>query len=150
MPVLAEIKVRSPKEGDLLRGRTPGRVRAHVCSRPIAGISIVTEPLDFGGSVASSGAWPASSTPDLRKDFIREARGMEERPTPVPRPCLTVRARPSCSRDARRGPGVRPGDARRGPRRTSSSAPGPRRSRRHPGINNRNILVGETDDGDVR
>jgi indole-3-glycerol phosphate synthase len=79
MPVLSEIKVRSPKEGDLLRGRTLAELAAAYLSRPVAGISVVTEPDDFGGSVdtirlvASLG-----DAPILRKDFLRDRTGLEE------------------------------------------------------------------------
>ena len=40
MPVLSEIKVRSPKEGDLLRGRTPEELARAYASRPIAAASL--------------------------------------------------------------------------------------------------------------
>ncbi len=79
MPVLAEIKVRSPKEGDLLRGRTPEELARAYASRPIAGISIVTEPDDFGGSLdLIRRVAPLVDAPILRKDFIRTAAGLEE------------------------------------------------------------------------
>src|SRR2546423_12672662 len=51
LPVLSEIKVRSPKEGDLLRGRAPETLAAAMATAPIAGLSVVTEPADFGGDV---------------------------------------------------------------------------------------------------
>ena len=52
LPVLSEIKVRSPKEGDLLRGRDPVALAKTMSARPVAGISVVTEPRDFGGSLS--------------------------------------------------------------------------------------------------
>ena len=51
MPVLSEIKVRSPKEGDLLRGRAPEALAGEMAACPIAGLSVVTEPEDFGGDL---------------------------------------------------------------------------------------------------
>ena len=79
MPVLSEIKVRSPKEGDLLRGRVPEELARTYAARPIAGISIVTEAVDFGGSLdLIRRVAPLVDAPVLRKDFIRDARGMEE------------------------------------------------------------------------
>lgn len=79
LPVLAEIKVRSPKEGDLLRGRTPDDLARAYASRPIAGISVVTEPIDFGGSLdLIRRISPLVDVPILRKDFIRDSAGMEE------------------------------------------------------------------------
>ena len=79
MPVLSEIKVRSPKEGNLLRGRTPEDLARVYASRPIAGLSVVTEPLDFGGSVdIIRRVVQIVDAPVLRKDFIHEVSGMEE------------------------------------------------------------------------
>ena len=51
LPVLSEIKVRSPKEGDLLGGRAPEALAAAMAGAPIAGLSVVTEPTDFGGDL---------------------------------------------------------------------------------------------------
>jgi len=51
LPVLSEIKVRSPKEGDLLRGRAPETLAAAMATAPIAGLSVVTEAADFGGDL---------------------------------------------------------------------------------------------------
>ena len=71
--VLSEIKPRSPKEGDLLRGRDPVELARHMARCPIAGLSVVTEPKHFGGSlemlerVASAVALPV-----LQKDFFTE------------------------------------------------------------------------------
>ena len=79
LPVLSEIKVRSPKEGDLLRGRAPDDLARAYASRPIAGISVVTEPIDFGGSLDLIRLIsPLVDVPILRKDFIRDPAGMEE------------------------------------------------------------------------
>lgn len=79
MPVLSEIKVRSPKEGDLLRGRTPSALAAVYLSRPIAGISVVTEFEQFGGSVETiRTVTRLGDAPILRKDFLRDRAGMEE------------------------------------------------------------------------
>lgn len=79
MPVLSEIKVYSPKEGDLLRGRVPEELAQLMASRPVAGISIVTEPNDFHGSLdLVRRIAPLVDVPILRKDFIRTAAGMQE------------------------------------------------------------------------
>lgn len=79
LPVLSEIKVRSPKEGDLLRGRAPEDLARAYASCPIAGISVVTEAQDFGGSLdLIRRIAPLVDVPILRKDFLRDREGMEE------------------------------------------------------------------------
>ena len=79
LPVLSEIKVRSPKEGDLLRGRAPAELARAMATRPIAGISVVTEPRDFGGSIELLREVAAAvDVPILRKDFVREPAGLAE------------------------------------------------------------------------
>jgi indole-3-glycerol phosphate synthase len=79
LPVLSEIKVRSPKEGDLLRGRDPVALAQAMSARPVAGISVVTEPREFGGSVDLLRTVTAAvEVPVLRKDFVRDRAGLEE------------------------------------------------------------------------
>lgn len=79
LPVLSEIKVRSPKEGDLLRGRDPVALAQTMAGRAVAGISVVTEPKDFGGSVdLLRKVTAAVDVPVLRKDFVSDRAGLEE------------------------------------------------------------------------
>jgi indole-3-glycerol phosphate synthase len=79
LPVLSEIKVRSPKEGDLLRGRDPVALAQTMAGRPVAGISVVTEPGDFGGSVELlRNVAAAVEVPVLRKDFVSDRAALEE------------------------------------------------------------------------
>jgi indole-3-glycerol phosphate synthase len=79
MPVLSEIKVRSPKEGDLLRGRAPEDLAAAMAATPIAGLSVVTEPADFGGDLGIvRRVRPLVDVPILRKDFVRTEPGLDE------------------------------------------------------------------------
>jgi len=79
LPVLSEIKVRSPKEGDLLRGRDPVALAQTMAGRPVAGISVVTEPADFGGSVELlRNVAAAVEVPVLRKDFVSDRAALEE------------------------------------------------------------------------
>ncbi len=79
LPVLSEIKVRSPKEGDLLRGRDPVALARTMAERSVAGISVVTEPREFGGSVGLLREVAAAvDAPVLRKDFVRDREGLEE------------------------------------------------------------------------
>jgi indole-3-glycerol phosphate synthase len=79
MPVLSEIKVRSPKEGDLLRGRVPDDLAAAMAATPIAGLSVVTEPAEFGGDLdLVRRVRPLVDVPILRKDFVRTEAGLDE------------------------------------------------------------------------
>lgn len=79
LPVLSEIKVRSPKEGDLLRGRAPETLAEAMAACPIAGLSVVTEPDDFGGDLGIvRRVRPLVPVPILRKDFIRTEEDLDE------------------------------------------------------------------------
>jgi indole-3-glycerol phosphate synthase len=79
MPVLAEIKVRSPKDGDLLRGRAPEILAKEMAACPIAGLSVVTEPDDFGGNLdIVRRVRPVVPVPILRKDFLRSEGELDE------------------------------------------------------------------------
>ena len=119
MPVLAEVKVRSPKEGPLLRGRDPGELAAVYASAGAAGVSVVTEPHDFGGSLdIIRRVRAAVDLPILRKDFPRSQAGLET--------LVEVNSADDITR--LREMGVTPSIV---------------------GINNRDIAIGETDDGDV-
>lgn len=70
-PVISEIKVRSEKEGDLLRGRHPVTLARMMASCPVAGISVVTEPYHFGGSLdLLKEVSRIVELPILHKDFI--------------------------------------------------------------------------------
>jgi indole-3-glycerol phosphate synthase len=154
MHVLAEIKVRSPKEGDLLRGRSPEQLARAYASRSIAGVSIVTEPVDFGGSLdLIRRVARVVEAPILRKDFVREAAGMQETAEAgASAVLLTVgvlgvellgelhAAAKGCGLETL----VEVHDAGElGRLRALGIEPDLL------GINNRDILVGETDDGDV-
>jgi indole-3-glycerol phosphate synthase len=79
MPVLSEIKVRSPKEGDLLRGRVPEGLAAVMAAEPIAGLSVVTEPAEFGGDLdIVRRVRPLVGVPILRKDFVRAEADLDD------------------------------------------------------------------------
>lgn len=77
--VIPDIKCASPKEGDLLRGRNPVEVATFLvrCGAPL--LSVVTERERFGGSPELLGAIvQATGVPVLRKDFIiNEAQLLE-------------------------------------------------------------------------
>jgi indole-3-glycerol phosphate synthase len=79
LPVLSEIKVRSPKEGDLLRGRAPADLAAVMATTPIAGLSVVTDLIHFGGDTdIIRTIRPLVPVPILRKDFTRDERDLDE------------------------------------------------------------------------
>ncbi len=79
MPVLSEIKVRSPKDGDLLRGRAPEELAGAMAACPIAGLSVVTEADDFGGSLdLVRRVRPVVPVPILRKDFLASEADLDE------------------------------------------------------------------------
>jgi indole-3-glycerol phosphate synthase len=79
MPVLSEIKVRSPKDGDLLRGRDPEELAAAMAGAGIAGLSIVTAPEDFDGDLEIVRRIRRRvDVPILRKDFTREVTDLDE------------------------------------------------------------------------
>jgi indole-3-glycerol phosphate synthase len=79
MPVLSEIKVRSPKDGDLLRGRDPGELATAMAGAGIAGLSVVTAPEDFDGDLELVRRIRRRvDVPILRKDFTREVTDLDE------------------------------------------------------------------------
>ena len=76
--LLAEIKVRSPRDGDLLRGRDPARLAQDLCRWGADGISVVTEPEHFGGSLDLLAAVrEAVECPILAKDFFRTQEAID-------------------------------------------------------------------------
>lgn len=79
MPVISEIKVFSPKEGDLLRGRAPEDLAAVMATTPVAGVSVVTDLITFGGDTdIIRTIRPLVAVPILRKDFTMSARDLDE------------------------------------------------------------------------
>ncbi|MDR0783692.1 MAG: indole-3-glycerol-phosphate synthase [Propionibacteriaceae bacterium] len=71
--VIPDIKCCSPKEGDLLRGRDPVAVAVGLVDAGAPVLSVVTEPERFGGSSDLLQAIAqATKVPILRKDFFTE------------------------------------------------------------------------------
>jgi indole-3-glycerol phosphate synthase len=71
-PVIAEIKVHSPKHGDLLRGRNPFHILDAYERAGAVGISYITEQKYFKGSFKLfKEICSKTDLPVLRKDFIR-------------------------------------------------------------------------------
>ena len=71
IPVIPDIKCTSPKEGDLLRGRDPVEAAILLAEAGAPALSVVTEPKNFGGSLELLEQIAANTKlPVLRKDFI--------------------------------------------------------------------------------
>ncbi len=78
-PVISELKVRSEEAGELLKGRDPIALVKEMNTCPVAGISVVTESVHFGGSLdLLKRVVNAVSLPVLHKDFIREEEQIKE------------------------------------------------------------------------
>ena len=74
VPVIADIKCRSPRHGDLLRGRDPVACAEALACCGAPALSVVTEGARYGGSLALLGRVAAATgLPVLRKDFIETA-----------------------------------------------------------------------------
>jgi len=70
-PIIAEVKVYSPKHGDLLRGRDPIEILRSYEGAGAAGISYITEPKYFKGNFELfKRICREAELPVLRKDFI--------------------------------------------------------------------------------
>jgi indole-3-glycerol phosphate synthase len=115
--VVAEVKRRSPSEGDLRPDLDPvGRARAYVAGGARA-LSVLTDEPFFGGSLADLAAVAAAvRVPVLRKDFIvDELQVLEARGTGASAVLLIVRALDPCScATSPRPRGVGLGDGDRG------------------------------------
>ena len=71
LQVLGEVKRRSPSAGDLALGLDAAAQALRYVAGGVAGISVLTEPDHFGGSLADLRAVRAAvDVPLLRKDFI--------------------------------------------------------------------------------
>ena len=72
IPVIPDIKCKSPKEGDLLFGRDPLIVAKQLVEAGAPALSVVTEHKNFGGSIELLKKIAAgTNVPILRKDFIK-------------------------------------------------------------------------------
>jgi indole-3-glycerol phosphate synthase len=79
IPLIAEIKVISPQDGNLLRGRDPVEIASQYLAGGAAAISIVTEESYFGGSLEILKKVREKTTlPILRKDFITTRKQLRE------------------------------------------------------------------------
>jgi len=77
--VIPDIKCRSPKEGDLLRGRGPVEAAKALVNIGAPVLSVVTERERFGGSQELLAAIAQTvDVPILRKDFITDEDALRE------------------------------------------------------------------------
>lgn len=77
-PVITDFKCISPGEGRLLTQEEAVRRAAEIEAAGAAAISVVTEPVDFGGSLKLlSDIVERVSIPVLRKDFIRTSEEID-------------------------------------------------------------------------
>lgn len=151
-PVISEIKVRSEKEGELLRGRDPVALAREMALGPVAGLSVVTEPKHFGGHMDLLRAvTSAIDLPVLHKDFVSTEAQLRESAAAGASAVLLIAALLEPERLARlidvaRDVGLETLVEAHDPREVQAVA--------HlafdlAGINNRDITVLEVDDGDV-
>lgn len=79
LPVIPDIKLRSPGEGELMQGRDPVEYARALVAAGAPVISVVTEEEHYGGSVKLlEEILRAVSVPVLRKDFIRTVEQLKE------------------------------------------------------------------------
>lgn len=79
VPVIPDIKARSPQEGDLLQGRDPVEFAKILAAAGAPVVSVVTEPKYFGGSPDMlQRIVQAIAVPVLRKDFINNRAQLQE------------------------------------------------------------------------
>jgi indole-3-glycerol phosphate synthase len=72
IPIIAEIKLKTPRDGDLLKGRRPVNLAREMESAGATALSIVTESSYFGGNnQILRNVSKSVKIPILRKDFIR-------------------------------------------------------------------------------
>ncbi|MBQ9031486.1 MAG: hypothetical protein IJ106_16445 [Parasporobacterium sp.] len=79
VPLIPDIKCFSPKDGELLKGRDPAELAMQLVKAGAPALSVVTEQKEFHGSMEILSAVCRSvSVPVLRKDFITCEKDLEE------------------------------------------------------------------------
>ena len=79
VPVIADIKPISPRDGDLLSRREPAALAISLTAAGACALSVVTEPQNFGGSCRMlAEVARAVPLPVLRKDFFTTPEQIEE------------------------------------------------------------------------
>jgi len=69
-PVIAEIKPASPSAGQMLKRKSIEEIVRIYKEAGVVGISVLTEPVHFGGSLTNLKLASASGLPTLMKDFV--------------------------------------------------------------------------------
>ena len=77
-PVIAEIKPASPTAGAIRNVDDPGEIAREYAAVGACGISVLTEPKYFGGSLTSLRAASGIGVPVLRKDFLFDPLQVKE------------------------------------------------------------------------
>jgi indole-3-glycerol phosphate synthase len=78
IPVIAEVKFRSPTEGTISKGREPGEIAKAYERGGAVAISVLTEPENFGGSLASLSIVVESvNIPVMMKDIVVDPAQVE-------------------------------------------------------------------------
>jgi indole-3-glycerol phosphate synthase len=151
-PVISEVKARSRKDGDLLRGRDPVALAREMTQSPVAGVSVVTEAEHFGGSMDVLRAVAAAvDVPVLHKDFVTTEAQLRDSAAAGASAVLLITAMLDPGRLARlieaaRALGLEPLVEAHDQREIQSLE---HLDFQLAGINNRDITVLEVDDGDV-
>ncbi len=79
IPIIPDVKIKSPKEGDLMRGRDPVDIAKSLATSGAPVLSVVTEPDHFAGSPELlQRIVSAVKLPVLRKDFITKIEQLHE------------------------------------------------------------------------
>jgi len=79
LPLVADIKPASPRDGDLVGPRDPAELAQILVEAGACALSVVTEPKHFGGSLQTlRRVSDAVKVPVLRKDFFSSAEQVEE------------------------------------------------------------------------
>jgi len=72
IPIIGDIKLRSPEHGDLARGRNPVDIALAMVAGGAVAVSVVTEAEHYNGSLSLLEAVCSEvNVPVLRKDFVR-------------------------------------------------------------------------------
>ena len=78
LPVMADIKPASPRDGDLLAGRRPAQLATALEAAGACALSVVTEEKHFSGSCENlRQVCEAVDLPVLRKDFLAEPEQLQ-------------------------------------------------------------------------
>jgi len=77
--IIIDFKAISPKDGDLFRGRKPAEIAVELERAGVWGLSVVTEPKHFGGSLELLRDIANSvNLPIIRKDFISTEQDLHD------------------------------------------------------------------------